>query len=138
MGTQQIGTRAIDAIVDDMAGEPTVPDIQQKENVNSFVMPVETHGPVQVQTLPAQDASIVLRELAIANGPVQIIGPDMRRTRLVLVSATAGFLFGFESSNIVGKWPVGVPLTINACREVWVLPDGPAATLTVLAEFWTG
>lgn len=128
-------TTAIDAILDDAAGEPTVQELRQEKNTNPFVMPVEQRGPVQVQTLPAQDATVVNRILDTTVS--QIIGSDPRRTRLLLISTSGAFRFGFDPSAVLGIWPANVPLTITSCREVYVTADAANATLTALAEFWT-
>lgn len=131
-------SRVIDAVIDDAAGEPTIPEMQQE--TGRFALPVEMSGPVTVQPLPAQDATAITRTLAEAV-PQNLIGFDLRRSKLTLVSTAGAFWFGFDSGSVLNKsaglWPANVPLVITANRELWVMEDTASAVVTVLSEFWT-
>ncbi len=131
-------SRVIDAVIDDAAGEPTIPEMQQE--TGRFALPVEMSGPVTVQQLPAQDGTVVTRTIdgVVA---VSIIGTDLRRSKLTLVSTAGAFWFGFDSGSVLNKsaglWPANVPLIITANRELFVMADTASAVVTVLSEFWT-
>lgn len=113
--------------------DPPVPDLDEVEQRDITGLPavqVDVVGPVRIQPQPARIASTILEFLS--STPVQILAPDLRRSRAVLCSTLAWNYLG-KRNGLALPWPANVPLEITHGGEVWA-SSGASAVLSVIVE----
>lgn len=139
--------------------EPSTPDLddlqQNNEHEPALKVPVNVVeiGPVQVHRLPARDA--VMRSVTAVPGAgvMQLVGKDLRRSRIVVWSqgeADGDFIYiGVDKNEVesgtaaqmlatvVGGLDHSVVLNMSHAMPLWVRNTGVnPVTVSFLAEYW--
>lgn len=124
---------------DDDAPTPQVEDVQQQA---PHVPPlkVEVEGTARTYTLPSRSgASRNYTIDSAVNGPMILLGQDLRRRRATIIATTNPIYVGSADDCRNGSaaiWPADTPLVIEHTEQVYVWPTTGAATVSVIAENW--
>lgn len=110
---------------------PALPDVEQRP-VNYPAIPVQVVGPVLVQQQPARQGQTNLEHLS-QTVPLQVLSPDPRRQRAILVSGTAWSMSN-KRSGAQAPIPANVPIELHHASEVWALGTTGEQSLTVIIE----
>lgn len=121
---------------------PDTDELLQEEHTPAPLtpIPVVIEGPARVVELPS--VGLVLDQIDVDNTTAQKVwGKDPRRKRLTLIAS--GGAIRLAASQAACKpgsgaiLPTGVPLTISAANEVWVMAStGAATTVSYIIEQW--
>jgi len=104
-------------------------------------VPVKPVGPVTVTELPARCGAAFSVPVAAPvagadNFPVEVLGSDARRKRVVLI-CDQDWVYARKASDKNGaKWPKTVPLELLHCDDIYARAQTTAGTLAVIVETW--
>jgi hypothetical protein len=118
------------AEIGDLA-EPDLATLQQREPVLPTV-PVQVDGIVRVLVVPAHRSAV--ETFPMDTTLRRLTGADPRRSRAVLVSASA-WNYGHSNRGQTVAIPASVPITITHADEIWVSVPTSTANLSVIYEY---
>ena len=125
----------------DFTPEPS--EVLQVEEYPAHIpaVPVVVEGPVKSQQLPGIGPWAPGQLTIDAVTPQQIVGPDPRRKRLVVMAQSASVFLSDSSAGAAGnrrfRTPVDQRHEFTHTGEVWALGDGGTAIVSWYVEFWT-
>lgn len=139
--------------------EPSTPDLddlqQQEEDDTGIIVPVRVReiGPVSVHNLPARDAVMRCATAVGSAGPMQLVGRDLRRSRILVWAhgeADGDFIYigsdkneveSGTSARIFAAVPGGLDratfLDMTHAMPLWVRNTGVNPIIVnFVAEYW--
>ena len=112
--------------------DPAIQDVQQRDLPLPRV-PVIVEGKVRVQPLPARNAGVFTFPM---DTTVRLaMGPDMKRSRALLVS-TVAWQISRKASGEKVPWPANVVMEIKHADAVWASVPTSTGTLSIVAEYY--
>jgi hypothetical protein len=113
---------------------PPLEDVQQREDYTPTV-PVKVAGPVRTQDLPARSGPAYTVPLDSASSPVRALYADLRRSRAVLVCASA-WQYRRNKGSEACPIPANAMLVVTHGDEAYASIGSSTATLTVITEYY--
>lgn len=116
---------------------PHLDEVHQQEALERAV-PVQVDGPVIVQTLPSRVA--VLRTLPVDTSAQIIVGRDLRRSTLVLVTHDQPLWVALTQSAATARQGLMIPIDIRweiaTTEALWVRTESGTSAVGVQVEQW--
>lgn len=122
---------------------PDLDEVEQQESRREMAetaLPVHLDGPARVQQLPCRVS--VMRSISLGSTTELIAGRDLRRARIVLVSADQPVYLGQTTTEVANGsgflMPSGQPLELLNAATLYARCSAPGMTtiLSILIEQW--
>lgn len=118
--------------------EPSLKEVQQTEEPESFLVSVKVCEPTETRELPSK--RIATRTVSIlGTAASKILAADPRRKTATIIGRTSDIMLGSTQAQaqLNGAWLPGVvPFVISSVGEVWAMGDGASTDVSVIEEYW--
>jgi hypothetical protein len=118
--------------------EPDLDEVQQVQEDEKYVIPVEVCGPIEARELPSKRVSARTVVVGTAAG-VKLLSTDPRRKFATIIARTQDILVGATQSQaqLSGAWvPGSLPFVVTSVAELWAIGDGAETNVSVIEEYW--